>query len=143
MKPITAQDIFNAAWQAFIIEGKPPAVEPSPTRRHQYVCRYQTPRGHRCAIGLVIPDDHPALTCLGPFSDVVNGYPELWDEALINNDPPGPHYIDLNDFQAGLHDNLVDFATGEWKATPEERRTQYEAVAAAYNLTIPETEHEV
>lgn len=55
---IANQEIFNRAWQAFIVEGRPPSTgavnnDPSSPPR----CQYRAEGGRRCAIGLCIPDE--------------------------------------------------------------------------------------
>lgn len=74
-KRITFQDIFDAAWQAFIVEDRPPGV--TKDAAGYTACRYLTDDGRKCAVGLVIPDGHPAQKHSGPFENIVTMYPEL------------------------------------------------------------------
>ena len=124
MKKITLQDIFNAAWQAFVIENKPPAVEHDDDGWH---CRYLTPGGCKCAVGLCIPDGHPAQQSKAPLGMLTIDYPELFD-------CPGTTRR-LNRFQSRLHDYLVT-NDGTWRPDVNIKR-EYQGVAKEYGLTIP------
>jgi hypothetical protein len=130
---ITLQQIFDAAWQAFIVEGKPPAVEYGS-------CSYLTPDGRKCAVGLTLPEGHECQSDSLRFADLVNGYPELFD-AVIR------HASDerLNEFQGDLHDELItkSAATDQrlsdtWQHSVEERAALYRDVAMKHGLTVPE-----
>ena len=132
--PITAQMIFNAAWQKFIIEEAPPAVrEKLPTEpdeySNKYLCSYLTPDGRKCAVGLCIPDGHPAQlskSCLAHVARVQ--YPHLFSLSNFESD----------ELQDALHDNLINTSTGDWSLPLEARKTAYLALAERFNLTVPE-----
>jgi hypothetical protein len=121
--PITLQMIFDAAWQAFIVEGKPPAQENNS-------CRYLTSDGRKCAVGLCIPDGHPAQHFDRSLPGLLNEYPDLFSGALKPYD-----YDDLNRFQFGLHDDLCH--RGEWAEDVEARREAYFEVAKQFGLVVP------
>jgi hypothetical protein len=126
---ITLQKIFDLAWQAFIIEDKPPSCG-------RIACLYQDAYGNRCAVGLSLPNYHNALMYEGGFEGLVDGYPELFDEQiqeLANLIFKGS----LNKFQARLHDHWVDIETREWKGTKQERMEDYLKIAEELKLTIP------
>lgn len=120
-KKITLQDIFNAAWQAFIVEDRPPATN------EQGYCRYLTADGKKCAVGLCIPDGHPAQHCEYTWDEMSERHPELWDIDKT--------YVDFDFFQRQMHDFLQNH--GEWKRDKEDREAHYRSMAARYNLTIP------
>lgn len=120
----TLQKIFNKAWQHFIVENNLPAV------REDDICQYLTIEGRKCAIGLCIPDGHPAQNYGGSFGGLVNKYPDLFP-GLVDMDED---YV--NEFQKRLHDDLQ--ADGEWLFSKEEMKNEYLAVAKDYRLTIPE-----
>jgi hypothetical protein len=129
-KPISLQDIFNAAWQAFIVEDKPPAISLGGG------CLYDDGKGNKCAVGLCLPEGHDALRVEVPFSDLVEIYPALFD-AQIRDMPQW----ELDDFQRVLHDGLINrkgSASGCWANDKLVRTPVYRVVAKAYNLTIPE-----
>lgn len=134
-KKITLQDIFNAAWQAFIIEDKQPATEGG-------ACRYLTSDNRKCAVGLCIPDGHYLQNKQMSFSALLDydrrSDPDILlfdDQLYILNDES----IDkLNNFQAKLHDHLCINDT--WTYDKEERKNIYKKVAKDYNLTIPDTD---
>jgi hypothetical protein len=126
---ITLQKIFDLAWQAFIIEDRPPSCG-------RIACLYQDAYGNRCAVGLALPNYHNALMHEGGFECLVDEYPELFDEQvlkLVSLRFGGP----LNKFQSRLHDHWVDIKTREWKGTKQERMEDYLKVAEEFNLTIP------
>jgi hypothetical protein len=135
LKKITLQDIFDKAWQAFIIEDKPPAVE-FDSDKGKYCCRYLTPDGKKCAIGLSLPDHHEAQDSIGNFGAVIIEYQELFDTALVSK-VAKEGYLRLANFQGRLHDDLINKQTGEWRYDLEERKQRYIAVAKEYDLIIP------
>jgi hypothetical protein len=130
-KPISLQDIFNAAWQAFIVEDKPPAAD-------EHGCNYLSKTGNKCAVGLCLPDGHSAQQCPGSFSILVERHPSLFDAQVKSLST-----LQLNDFQASLHDSLLGkydpvSGTRGWAGKARVRAAIYRVVAKAYNLTIPE-----
>ena len=129
-KKISLQDIFDAAWQAFIVEDRPPAVGTGGE------CKYLTDDGRKCAVGLVLPEGHPAQerNCL--FLGLVLDYPDLWAEDVLeisnaSNDGKKQLYL----FQGHLHDKLV--YRGQWTKSKAEREAVYRQVASDYGLTVP------
>lgn len=52
IKPLTLQEVFNNAWNAFVVEKSPPSV-----RNKETNCLYRGPNGLKCAIGVSIPDE--------------------------------------------------------------------------------------
>lgn len=151
-KPITRQDIFNAAWQAFVVEKKPPAQESYFHERNhglEYRCRYKTegPEPKRCAIGLTIPEGHPYENLKMAFGDLLlhdfecrklvdPEEPAIFDKELVDTAVEDRHFQwKCDDFQSLLHDGLV--YQGEWNVSPETIELTYRSVAKQFNLTIP------
>lgn len=124
--PMTLQMVFNAAWQAFIVENKPPAVTRNP--RKEYYCSYFVNESNKCAIGLCLPEGHPATKKVCSVTVLQLSWPELF------SDPSGKKYYIL---QRDLHDNLVDTTTGEWLHSLEYRKAEYIRVARRLSLTVP------
>lgn len=159
-KPITLQIIFDAAWQAFIVERRPPAqvLQAASARGEpEYACRYRTIDGRSCAVGLPIPKGHPYENEIADFCDLleleeynlrhndcgIEHTPAIFAKELIAMiDPSRGDAADLesdreflNAFQSRLHDNLAE--EGKWVITPEAMEREYRAVAADYGLTVP------
>lgn len=128
MKRVSLQDIFNAAWQKFILEDNPPAVDEFGT------CVYLTDDGRKCAVGLCIPDGHP-------YQQEVMGFATLMYNDRISSQPLFDEQIhsmtsdQLNDFQLRLHDDLKK--DGQWSKGQEDRRVEYIKVSYDFGLTIP------
>jgi hypothetical protein len=125
-EPITPQRAFDAAWDAFVLKDGQPAAD------SRSACRYLTTTGRKCAIGLCIPDGHPAQHDGCGVGGLTVRYPELFakDEPIDRNL--------LGAIQSELHDTLQ--RAGEWHAfadTQEKRAVTYRAFAAKRNLTIP------
>ena len=127
------QKIFNAAWEHFIINKSPTAVDLCIGDNGGTVltCCYLTRDGHKCAIGLSIPDDHPARFETCGFRQLVARHPDLFPDLLYSN-------IDFATFQYNLHDEYVDFGTHGWKVDLDARREIYRKTAIMYNLKVPE-----
>lgn len=122
---ITPQSVFNAAWQKFIVEDEEPAAELDEHKFYQ--CTYLTEDGRKCAIGLCLPEGHPAQNALCSADVLEENFPELFD------DPDGK----INDLQLELHDHLMNNRTGEWRLSKEERKARYIKVAKEQGLEIP------
>lgn len=121
-KKITLQDIFNKAWEHFIVGDGKPAWSTEENR-----CMYLDEYGNKCAVGLCIPDGHPAQKKAAGLRPLLIEYPELFDikeSELANN------------FQNKLHDDLID-CCGAWIYDKQEMRNKYIQVAEQYGLTIP------
>ena len=125
------QRIFDAAWEHFIVNDEPPAMEKlqrfdASTR---YVCVYLSDEGRKCAVGLCIPDGHEGQKFDGPIGELMQAHPDLFpDLANMNKDV-------LDGFQASLHDFLT--MDGKWQDDVEERRRKYLSVAKEHNLEVP------
>jgi len=127
---ITLQQIFNLAWQKFIIEQAPPAMS-FDRRDREFRCEYVTKDGSRCAVGLAIPVEQ--LTYeeqTVTFPSLVDRYPEWFDASVCAN-------YHLREFQASLHDDLASKETGQWKFSNSEMADMYRVVAENFNLTVP------
>ena len=132
-KRITAQMIFDAAWQAFIIEGKPPAQEQVNELQTDWACRYRTRDGRKCAIGLCIPDGHSYQTSnislTGLIGEDWHAETPLFDEEFFRND-------ELREsIQGYLHDRNAK--NGAWLYSPERLEEIYRNFAKDFKLTIP------
>jgi hypothetical protein len=130
MKKATFQDIFNAAWQKFIIEDGKPARD-----IESLSCEYLTKDGNKCAVGLVIPDGHPAQKYFGDFHQLVTtdtvDVSDIFDEEIMTAEEHT-----LIDFQADLHDRISD-RNGNWINTKDAMREHYIRMAEKYHLTVP------
>lgn len=118
-KPITLQRIFDLAWQKFVVEKAPPARGPNTNG----FCQYLTPDGRKCAVGLALPDGHPAQKSGDSLYTLIHEYPELFD---ISENGGG--------IQSALHDDLSN-RYGEWVV--EDLESRYRGVAGQYGLTVP------
>lgn len=127
-KKISLQDIFDAAWQAFIVEDRPPAIG------YNGACKYLTEDGKKCAVGLVLPDGHPAQGSGCLFNGLVKGYPDLWDDDVLALCDQNSNR-QLAKFQWWLHDNMCN--RGGWTQSKPEREAIYRQVAFDYGLTVP------
>jgi hypothetical protein len=127
-KPITPQHVFDAAWNAFVIGDAPPA------RSRAGGCSYLNDKGDKCAIGLLLPDGHPAQKASGNVYHLLRLWPELFDYRA-----PPRLWLDL---QVDLHDCISSGHEHEasWTLTQAERREIYEQFARKHDLTIPSSE---
>lgn len=121
---ITLQKIFDLAWDHFIVGDGKPAVD------RIRGCCYRTDQGHKCAVGLALPDGHESQNCVGSMPWLVNDYPELFDSSVVNSKAAY-----LEHFQARLHDDLI--VLGDWQYDKAIRREKYLEVAKDYGLTVP------
>jgi hypothetical protein len=122
---ITLQKIFDLAWQAFIIEDKPPSFIVGSG------CKYDDGKGNRCAVGLALPE-HFDFLYNGVFANLINKWPDMFHESVFDNEA-----TKLNNFQKRLHDILVNPYDGSWRYSNKERMEYYLLLAEDYNLTIP------
>jgi len=124
MSEITLQDIFDASWEHFILRDEPPAML-------EGECVYVTDDGRKCAVGLVIPDGHPAQQTDLSFRVLTENYPELWAADVMEVDGNS-----LIEFQDSLHDSIAE--NGVWTLSKSQRKAEYAEVAHKFGLTIPE-----
>lgn len=127
---ITLQKIFDLAWQAFIIEDKPPSYGKNPLSG-DWQCLYEDEYGNSCAVGLAIPKGHPARKFGGSLWYLVQAHQCLFDVKMRSLS-----YDDSITFQTSLHDKFVG-VDGMWMITKEERMNRYIEVAEIFGLTIP------
>lgn len=167
-EPITLQQVFNLAWQAFIVEGKPPAIENGQ-------CTYRVSRigdedpalraCSKCAIGLALADDQldiltercvddlPVDTIIGMFPQWFQSAEEHWQTSLDSKvdsslfrrhsgfgfSYSGSIVRDVfRDAQCSLHDYCLDPMDSSKFVSPDSLRRAYIAFANRYKLTIPE-----
>lgn len=138
---INLQKIFDTAWQAFIIERKPPAQEYCGDGIWR--CRYKTSDGRKCAIGLVIPDGHPYQAEDTDFARLlffekhnVFNRPRIFDDKLIEMLDNPRLSAEVCHLQSELHDSLIN--RGVWRYDKEIMKEMYREVAQVWNLTVPE-----
>lgn len=124
---ITLQQIFNKAWTQFIEKNDLPATN------DVGLAKYLDHQGRRCAVGLCLPDDHPALHSGRRLSSLVKTYPALFSKQVRLMDPKR-----LDEFQRCLHDDLVEIGdSNTWKYDLDNRRQIYRNVASMYGLKVP------
>lgn len=124
---ITLQMIFDAGWQAFVVEKQKPAYKNGK-------CCYLTSDGRRCVVGLALPDD-VAQTLKDvemSFSELLSDYEDLFADSLLAIERSHLEY-----FQDSLHDNQVDGETEDWK-NHDYLRPTYLRIARYFDLKIPE-----
>lgn len=118
---ITNQEIFDVAWQAFVVEGRPASTMENGD------CMYRGPAGQRCAIGLCIHDDqyNPDMEMQSPLD--LDGHFGLEFES--------PCFA--AHAQSDLHDAIQDQL-----GRPERNdvvRNLYLEFAQRWDLEVPET----
>ena len=123
-KRITFQKIFDKAWQAFIVEDKPPAMNENGR------CFYEDDFGNCCAVGLALPEGHESRKYIGSFGNLMHKYPELFAQEIL--DTPGDTLVG---FQQRLHDHLA--VKGSWFYSKEYRKQKYIELAEAFHLKVP------
>jgi hypothetical protein len=65
-------------------------------------CAYKTRDGRRCAVGILIPDDHPeALRFLGDVKELLKRFPELGDRI---DEQLGRKFQEYHDIAANWKD---------------------------------------
>jgi hypothetical protein len=131
-KPITPQRVFDAAWNAFVIGDAQPA------RSSAGGCSYRNSKGDKCAIGLLIPDGHPAQDAQNSVGKVIDKHPELFGASALEYEG----LATLARMQIELHDSisLGNEDDAYWTTTQAERRERYTHFARQHNLTIPSSE---
>ena len=125
MSGITLQNIFVAAWQAYIVEGKPSGREGVQFK----VCRYLTSAGNRCAIGHALPDGCEALNSDASFESLPMDFPGLF--------APDVELLSANyrrKFQDRMHDMILD----ENGSFPADLKERYIQIAKDFELTVPD-----
>lgn len=132
-KKISFQSIYNKAWAAFIVGDGQPGFD-----MVQHCCTYKDANGNKCAVGLDLPEGHPAQKLRQTLTGLAEKYPDLFDDQIVSMATNSSEEEKLVQFQFSLHDNLIDYQTGQWKFTKEERRQKYIEIAASFDLTIPE-----
>lgn len=123
---LSPQNVFNSAWQAFIVENKPPCGRRGSSNTNTLLCRYKEGNA-ACAIGLCLTDEEAEV-----FSnvDLLTGMRNL---NLSEKD-----YHCLKGLQLELHDKIARWNDGPvWHYNLEQRRTIYERFAERWNLTVP------
>lgn len=121
---LTRQEVFNKVYQHFILEQNPHSVGSNGE------CRYRTPEGRKCAIGIFIPDDlyyeglegRTAITVLDEIGE------------SIGLDPMDTNF--LVDLQR-CHDKSSLAKDGVFDQKREVFGFMLDLFAGKYNLTVP------
>lgn len=132
-RTVTVQEVFDAVWQAFVVEGRPFAVSPDKNEHGVYPCLYRGPNGTKCAIGLIIPDEEYDPEFENERANTVLrklGYD--FEPLLV-----GYLRIDADSVQLELHDEPARMP--EFDQDRERLRYYYRGVAAKWGLTVPST----
>lgn len=134
-RTVTVQEVFNAAWQAFVVEGRPFAVSPDKNDDGVYPCLYRGPNGTKCAIGLIIPDEEYDSSFENERAN------KVLERLGYDFEPLFVRYsrIDADAVQLELHDNPARIH--EFDQDREQLRSYYRGVAAKWGLTVPSTIH--
>lgn len=85
------------------------------------MCRYQDAHGLRCAVGCLIPDEHPALQLNGDIWKLLDHYPDLFG-------PLSKEMLSLLNNLQSIHDSL----------TPSEWPKALRSIATRFGITLPE-----
>jgi hypothetical protein len=129
---LTPQDVFNKAWQAFVVEKKPASFDPQSSK-----CLYRGANGSQCAFGLCLPDHVYSPKMEGKAaSQLIRLHPEV--AALFRTDDgPTAQASDewMYDSIQAAHDHSTMYG-GEFTVKVER---QLRAIANRYDLTIPTT----
>jgi hypothetical protein len=129
---ISFQSIYNKAWAAFIVGDDQPGFN-----MVEHCCSYKDANGNKCAVGLDLPEGHPAQKSRQTLAGLAEKYSDLFDDQIVSMTKSIDGEEKLVNFQFSLHDNLIDYSTGQWDFTKEERRQKYIEIAKAFNLIIP------
>lgn len=94
---ITNQELVRRVIDHFIVQENHPGWSPPGE------CRYETPEGHCCAIGIFLPPGHPARLFLGSLYMLVERFPDI-----------GGIFEDLEFANAiqGAHDSAAQLSSG-------------------------------
>lgn len=113
MAKISMQDILDNARRAFFIRKEKPSLNDLES------CCYLNDSGNKCAVGHSLPTGHRAQLCDHKFSDLVEGYPELWADDVHKNNVKEKFTLrsDLDNrldiFQFELHDKWAEMDEAE------------------------------
>ena len=132
------QDLLNKAWQLFVVEDKPPCIEPGVVKDDlEYFPVYQH-KGATCPFGAFLPqiDDFLQRRSISAVRDF---YPKLI-ASVFSDDVVRLPDLKLYDLQENLHDRLIDLKLGKWErdfSTPDSRADYYRKLAKLLDLTVP------
>lgn len=131
----TAQEIFDAVWQRFVVEHAPRSVVESAER---VMCAYRGPNGTACAVGCLVTDaecagwDEASNTAIYEIASHM-GLPErLQDHVYLLCDLQSCH--DGGEL-AGVPDEDDDVEVNF--ETPSARAESLRFVAAKHDLAVP------
>lgn len=120
---MTKQEFFDRCFQHFVVNQAPQAIG-------SHGCLYRTPEGHKCAIGIFLPDElpFPEGEVMG-FINLADNYPALVEEVFgeLVLTAEGRNFLQAG--QTSLHDSILsgsdryaiykDFAEREGLLCPE------------------------
>lgn len=135
IKKLSLQDIFNAAWQRFVVEENFAAVNDFTS------CVYLNEDGDMCAVGCALPQELlDKLITDGnntntSFPQLVFGYKEYFQDDVIEL---AKKYDSAVTFQSRLHDNLLEvLGKSDYNSRIMIEGT-YRVIANRFGLTVPE-----
>lgn len=147
-KALSLQDIFNAAWDRFVVNNSAPATD-----KNGDCAYYDRTTKNRCAVGAafnlnqireldkyanITGDSSSALTA----GQVVSKFPQWFEMGTLTETD---FAVALDALQFNLHDNLVSspLAVGnkprKWAVAKADRVRAYKQYAEKYKLQIPTT----
>lgn len=135
IKKLSLQDIFNAAWQRFVVEEEDGAANDMSS------CVYRSEDGNMCAIGCALPQELlDKLIAYGnntntSFPKLVLRYKEYFQDDVIKL---AERYTPLVIFQSRLHDNLLNILGNSDYTSRIMIEGTYRVIANRFGLTVPE-----
>lgn len=123
---IDKQEIFDKAWDHFITNKSPRAIEAGS-------CCYRTPEGKKCAIGIFIPDDLYYEEVAKYEGQVFKVLPTHIKERIFPDYDPAEDTLFLIDLQHFCHDR------GE-NEHMEFRIHNFKIIAKNHGLKVPSDE---
>lgn len=125
---LTDQQIFDKVWQHFVVERGPWSVNRYGT------CQYRGPRGQKCAVGVLIPDDmyQPSMERI-----------EVGDLVFYHQFQAVVDYLDttnerraklLQDLQKAHDEGPYEYTDASFTQAMQDRLM---LIAHSYGLTVP------
>lgn len=121
---MTKQEIFNKVWDHYIVKKSPPGVDPTDGK-----CRYRTPEGNVCAVGLFLTEEEATKVPVSavPAEEEISLFPPVVQENW-------QFFLQLQ----GLHDTSAAYYRREFYTRLEEG---LRALALQYQLTVRQEGH--
>jgi len=131
----TLQDCFNAAWHHFIENQNPPSVSLGVWSDGKYKPVYNNGT-NKCAIGLLTDDlKYWDGSIQELFTEQKKEFKDLIQQFNVNSVIEGIEA--WQEAQNRLHDDLINYTTGEWACSFQERKDSYIQFAQEFALKIP------